>query len=108
MAFGSLAIPAFLAGVAAAWVKKGRKEKRTLPKPDFQLWPELAQVLILMSGCKRVRCVGGLTLKLLLLCPQDKVCISSYELCLLLLVDDINYPCWIVLVPQQTGVTVRC
>ena len=51
MTFWSLAIPSFIGGVVAAWVRKGRKDKKQegVPRPGFRLWPELAQVLIMMS-----------------------------------------------------------
>ena len=39
---------------------------------------------------------------------QGKVLITCFELCQVLLMDDSNFPCWLVLVPQQNGVTVRC
>ena len=49
MAFWSFAIPSFIGGVVAAWVRKARKEKKKEglpPRPGFRLWPELAQVLM--------------------------------------------------------------
>ena len=33
--------------------------------------------------------------------------VTSLELCQVLLVDDSNYPAWLVLVPRQNGLTVR-
>ncbi|EIE23683.1 HIT-like protein [Coccomyxa subellipsoidea C-169] len=81
MAFGSLAAPAFLLGVVAAFFrptipsrKKGLKGK---PRDGFKLLPELAE------GKHEVAC---------------------YDLCKIFLMEDANYPCWIVLVPQINDV----
>ncbi|BDA47604.1 hypothetical protein COCOBI_10-4530 [Coccomyxa sp. Obi] len=81
MAFGSLAAPAFLLGVVAAFFrpslslrKKGMKGK---PRDGFKLVPELAE------GKHEVAC---------------------YNLCRIFLMDDANYPCWVVLVPQINDV----
>jgi hypothetical protein len=48
MAFGSLALPAFFAGLAAALFRPEnplkRRPSQRKARDDFQLWPELAQV----------------------------------------------------------------
>lgn len=38
---------------------------------------------------------------------QGKYEVACYNLCRIFLMDDANYPCWIVLVPQINEVKVR-
>lgn len=48
MAFGSLAVPAFLAGLVAAFFRPEiplkRRSSQKKPRADFKICPELAQV----------------------------------------------------------------
>ena len=38
---------------------------------------------------------------------QGKHEVACYDLCKIFLMDDANYPCWLVLVPQINDVKVR-
>ncbi|CAK0783121.1 hypothetical protein CVIRNUC_006316 [Coccomyxa viridis] len=75
MAFVALAVPAFLGGLVTGLVRPPiplRRGKRD--QKQFSLWPELA---------------------------NGKHEVLRLDLCTVLLMDDSNYPCWLVLVPQR-------
>lgn len=82
------------------------------PRDGYKLVPELAEV--------RFRYLGGplndrrvaynrlcIPEDLIRIVVQGKHEVACYNLCRIFLMDDANYPCWIVLVPQINDVKVR-
>ncbi|CAL5220983.1 g3094 [Coccomyxa viridis] len=77
MAFLALAAPAFVGGLVTGFLKPSLPFRKGKRGEGFVLWPELA---------------------------KGKHEVLRMDLCTVLLMDDTNYPCWLVLVPQRKDI----